>query len=142
MRQLAGRELPVRELAQLFGASQLKTYPDGRILRIADVRDSVSIRFTASCLRDMDPGVMDAILEGQWSAGFDLESILRAVTCPALLMRGDVAKGGMLPEPDADWLMSLLSDGIRIDFPSAGHLLHWQMRSEAALHTSAFLETL
>ena len=142
MRQLAGRKLPVAELARLCGQSELKKYPDGRILRIVDVRDAVSIRFTASCLRDMDPDVMDTILEGRWPEGFDLESVLRAVVCPTLLMRGDVAMGGMLPTVDADWLMSLLADGIRIDFPTAGHLLHWQMRSEAALHTSAFLESL
>ena len=142
MRQLAGRRLPVAELAELFGQSELKRYPDGRILRIADVRDAVSIRFTASCLRDLDPEVMDSILEGRWPEGFDLEAVLGGVVCPTLLMRGDVAKGGMLPEPDAEWLMSQLADGIRIDFPTAGHLLHWQMRSEAALNTSAFLETL
>ena len=142
MRQLAVRRLPVAELAKLFGESELKRYPDGRILRIADVRDAVSIRFTASCLRDLDPEVMDSILEGRWPEGFDLEAVLGGVVCPTLLMRGDVAKGGMLPEPDAEWLMSQLADGIRIDFPTAGHLLHWQMRSEAALNTSAFLETL
>ena len=142
MRQLAGRCLPVAELAKLFGQSELNDTPDGRTLKIADIRDAVSIRFTASCLRDMDPEVLDCILEGRWPDGYDFETVFRSVLCPTLLLRGNVTKGGMLPDNDADWLMSLVTDAIRIDFPSAGHLLHWQMCSEAALHTSAFLESL
>ncbi len=142
MRQLAGSGLLVSHLAKRFGEWELKTFPDGRALRITDVRDAVSIRFTASCLRDMDPEVMRPILEGHWPEGFDFDSAVRSIQCPVLLLRGDVAKGGMLPESDADRLMSLLSDGTRIDFPTAGHLLHWQMRSEAALLASAFLDSL
>lgn len=132
----------VSELARAFGEQPLKTYSDGRVLRISDVRDGVSLRFTASCLKDLDPEVMQAILDGRWPEEFDLEQVFRAVPCPTLLMRGDVAKGGMLPEADADEMLRWLPDGVRIHFPEAGHLLHWQMRSEAALQTSAFLESL
>lgn len=143
MSRWAGRaNLSVSEVAHGFGQEVLKTYADGRVLRIADVRDPVSLRFTASCLRDMDPAVMHSILEGRWPDNFEFEAVFRSIHCPTLLMRGDIAKGGMLPEPDADHLMSLLNQGVRIDFPAAGHLLHWQMRSEAAFHTGAFLESL
>jgi pimeloyl-ACP methyl ester carboxylesterase len=141
MRRLAGKQLPVAELAREFGQSELKTFTDGRVLRIADVRDPVSLRFTASCLRQMDPAVMDAVLAGHWPEHFDFESRVTAVRCPALLLRGDVSKGGMLPEEDATRLTSLFSDGTRVDFPNAGHLLHWQVRNEVALHVSAFLDS-
>jgi hypothetical protein len=57
-------------------------------------------------------------------------------------MRGDVSRGGMLPEPDANHLASLLRDGTCIEFPMAGHLLHWQVRSDAVMQVSAFLESL
>jgi len=142
MRLWAGRhDLPLSELAQRFGHETLKTYADGRVLRISDVRDAVSLRFTASCIRDLDPMVMQTILDGRWADDYDFHELLRSIQCPVLLMRGDVAKGGMLPEDDAESLMNLLSDGVRIDFATAGHLLHWQVRSEAAMHASAFLET-
>ena len=142
MRRWAGRrDIPLSELAQGFGQEQIKTYADGRVLRIADVRDAVSLRFTASCIRDLDPAVMQVILDGRWDDGYDFDELLRAIQCPVLLLRGDVAKGGMLPEEDAERLMNLLSDGVRIDFATAGHLLHWQVRSEAATHVSAFLES-
>lgn len=130
------------EVSEGFGAETLKSFADGRVMRIRDVRDGVSVRFTARCLMDLDPRVMRNILEGQWPEGFQLEQSFAGIQCPLLIMRGDVAKGGMLPEQDADGLLKLLKDGVRADFPTAGHLLHWQVRSEAAMQTSAFLESL
>jgi len=41
-------------------------------------------------------------------------------------MRGDVAKGGMLPEDGAESLMTCLSDGGRIDFWRSNRLRHRQ----------------
>lgn len=143
MQKWAGRrDLSVSELARGFGQEILKSWPDGRVMRISDVRDAVSLRFTASCLRDLDPAVMVPVLQGHWPESFQFEDVFRSVRCPALLMRGDVAKGGMLPEADADHFISLMTDGIRIDFPTAGHLLHWQVRSEVAGQAGAFLESL
>lgn len=142
MSRLAGQQLPTAELAREFGRSVLKTFSDGRVLTIADVRDAVSLRFTAGCLRDLDPAVMGTILSGHWPDQFAFEDMLQSVKCPILLLRGDVAKGGMLPEEDARRFVALMQDGISLDFPNAGHLLHWQARSEVALHVGAFLESL
>jgi pimeloyl-ACP methyl ester carboxylesterase len=73
---------------------------------------------------------------------FRSEEGLGGVRCPALLMRGDVARGGMLSDEDAAALAALLHDPVRLDFPTAGHLLHWQVRSELAGLAGAFLESL
>jgi pimeloyl-ACP methyl ester carboxylesterase len=143
MRKWAGRlDLPVAEVARGFGAEPLKTFSDGRLLRISDVRDGVSLRFTARCVQDLDPGVMEVILNGRWPDNLELESCFARIQCPVLIMRGDVSRGGMLPEPDANHLASLLRDGTCIEFPMAGHLLHWQVRSDAVMQVSAFLESL
>lgn len=142
MQKLAGKQLTTTELARQFGQCEVKTFADGRVLRIVDVRDPVSLRFTARCLRDMDPAVMDAVLGGHWPDGFDFDQTVQAIRCPTLLLRGDVPKGGMLPDDDAGRIMSMLHDGLRMDFPNAGHLLHWQVRSDVATNVSAFLESL
>ena len=143
MHHWAGRtDLPVSRVARDFGDEKLKTFPDGRILRISDVRDGVSLRFTARCLQDLDSAVMATILEGRWAEQYDIEECFRRIQCPVLMLRGDVAKGGMLSDQDAAALLALLQDGICLDFPTAGHLLHWQVRSEAAMQVSAFLESL
>ncbi len=143
MHRWAGRtDLSVSEVAQGFGSEVVKTYADGRVLRVADVRDPINLRFAGWSLRQLDPNVMAAILEERWPLGFDFDEVFRSIPCPALLLRGDVAKGGMLPEVDAAELTKMIPDLTRMDFPNAGHLLHWQMRSEVAQNTSAWLETL
>ncbi len=48
----------------------------------------------------------------------------------------------MLPDADAAHFLTQLQDGICLDFPTAGHLLHWQVRAEASMQVSAFLESL
>jgi pimeloyl-ACP methyl ester carboxylesterase len=143
MQRWAGRkDLSTRQLAENFGAEVIKSWPDGRVMRISDVRDAVSLRFSAACIRELDPRVMTQILDGHWYDGYDQDATFAAIRCPALLLRGDVARGGMLSAEDAEQLQRLMMDGIRIDFPTAGHLLHWQVRSELAGHVSAFLESL
>ena len=77
-----------------------------------------------------------------WTLNFRLIPRAGGVRCPALLMRGDVSRGGMLSEEDAASLAALLHDPVRLDFPTAGHLLHWQVRSELAGLAGAFLESL
>lgn len=143
MRQLAGRsDLSSQEIALQLRDVPMQPTADGRTLKLGDVRDAVSLRFTASCVRQLDPNVIQTILEDDWQKGYDLDSIFKAIHCPTLLLRGNTALGGMLPADDADRLIGQLSDGTRIDFPTAGHLLHWQMRSEASLQTAVFLESL
>jgi pimeloyl-ACP methyl ester carboxylesterase len=143
MARWAGRrDMSTKDVAAGFGAEILKTYPDGRVLRISDVRDPVNLRFAGWCLRHMDPSVMQAILEDRWPMGFDFDEIFHSIPCPALLLRGDVAKGGMLPESDAESLQKHVADLTRVDLLNAGHLLHWQVRSEVAQNVSAWLETI
>lgn len=143
MRQWAGRmDLSSHEIASQLRDVPMKPTTDGRTLKLGDVRDAVSLRFTASCVRQLDPHVMRTILEDDWQKGYEAESIFKAIRCPVLLLRGNTALGGMLPADDADRMVDLLRDCTRIDFSTAGHLLHWQMRSEASHQTSAFIDSL
>lgn len=143
MRQLASQaNLSTAEIALQLRDVTMKPTADGRAVKLGDVRDAVSLRFTASCLKQLDPQVMQTILDDDWLTGFEYESALAAIRCPVLLLRGNLALGGMLPEDDAARMMGQLSDGTRIDFPTAGHLLHLHARVEASSHTAAFIESL
>ena len=122
MRRLAGG--PVPEVARELAEVQLTTVTG--TVRFGDVRDAASLRFMARCLRDLDPNAMTPALDGRWLDGFDLLHTARRVTCPALLVAGDPAKGGMLPPADADPLAAALADCTRVDLPGVGHLVHWQ----------------
>ena len=143
MRRWAGRtDLSCSEIAAQLREVPLRPTPDGRAVKLGDVRDAVSLRFSASCVRQLDPNVMTSILEDDWLTGYDVDNILAAIHCPVLLLRGNTALGGMLPSDDADRLAGKLHDCTRIDFPAAGHLLHWQARIDASQHAAMFMESL
>ncbi len=143
MRQWASRtDLSVSEIASQLREFPMKPTADGKTVKLGDVRDPVSLRFTASCVRQLDPNVMKTILEDDWLAGFDIDVIFAAIRCPVLLLRGNPALGGMLSSGEADRIVDKLNDCTRIDFQTAGHLLHWQARVDASQHTAMFAESL
>jgi pimeloyl-ACP methyl ester carboxylesterase len=116
--------------------------PDGSTVRLGELRDAVSLRFAARCLRDVDPAVYDPILEGRWLDGVDWWERASSIRCPALLLHGDVATGGMLPSDDAAELSRRIPDATTIQLAGAGHVLHWQHTGAVANHLLAFLESL
>lgn len=113
---------------------------DGRLL--GAVRDAAAIRFLASCLVDLDPGVLAPPLDGTWFDGFDLRETATRVRCPVLLLASDPALGGMLRARDADALAEALPDCYRVDFPGRGHLLHGEHPEAVLKVLLPFLESL
>lgn len=116
------------------------TAADGRMVRLGDVRDATQIRFGARCLMEMDPKALDPIVWGQWMDGYDMADALQGIRCPTLLLAGDYASGAMLAPEDASLIRQIVPDCIRVDFPHAGHLLHWQRTEELLRHVLAFLQ--
>lgn len=119
MRDLAGRSRPTAETARLLADVELL---DGT--RLGQRRDAASLHFLARGLLDLDPAVMTPVIEKRWLDGFDPIAAARLVACPALLLAGQVALGGMLPADDADALVRAFPDGLRVDFDGVGHHLH------------------
>ena len=138
-RRLAGGTESVAEMA-----AALANVPVGRYLPrpLGELRDALSLRFTARCLKMLDPDVLEPIVAGQWLEGYDLRDILRRVRCPVLLLQADVASGGMLYDDDARALLDQLPDCVQLRFPGAAHLLHWQQTDSIARHVISFLESL
>jgi pimeloyl-ACP methyl ester carboxylesterase len=140
MHPLAGSPLPVTELTARLAELRLPT-PTGSV-RLGDLRDATALRFMARCLQDLDPGVFTPLLAGRWLDGIDVEAWAAAVTCPALILRGNETLGGMLPRPDADRLLQHLADGTLIDLPHAGHLIHLTEPTTTLRLAGGFLESL
>jgi pimeloyl-ACP methyl ester carboxylesterase len=137
MRELAGRDLSVSETTRQLG--DVRVPPDRRL---GEVRDFTSLRFSARCLQSVDPQVLDPLLAGRWLEGFPVEATFSRVGCPALILRGDEALGGMLSRAEADRLARLLRQGGLVDVPGAGHLIHWQASEATARLVLGFLESL
>lgn len=140
MRRLAGSHRPVAEVARELGDTLVPT-PNGPV-KLSTLRDGCALRFIARCLQDVDGEVFGPALEGEWMSGYDERAMWRAVTCPALLLRGDPAAGGMLPQDDADRMSLEMPDLTRIDLPSVGHLIHSTAAELTVRHVLSFLESI
>jgi pimeloyl-ACP methyl ester carboxylesterase len=111
-------------------------------VRLGDVRDPTALRFSARCLLDVDPEVLAPIVAGRWLDGYRREAILRGIECPALLLQGDTAAGGMLPDADAAEALGRLRRGALVKLPRTGHLLHWLETPAVLRLATGFLESL
>jgi pimeloyl-ACP methyl ester carboxylesterase len=142
MQNLAGGSRDVGAIARQLGDVYLGDDDDGRPLRLRDIRDAASIRFSARWLCDLDPGVCTPILERRWRDGLDFPEVWSRIKCPTLLLAGDEACGGMLPAADAKEIMNRLADGTLVEFPQIGHQIHWLAREATLRAVLSFLGSL
>jgi pimeloyl-ACP methyl ester carboxylesterase len=141
MAPLAGSVRDVAEVARALAEIRLTAPGSPRSERLGDLRDAASLRFSAHCLKHVDPDVFTPILAGEWLDGYDLEAILSRVRCPVLLLQGDPSAGGMLRDEDVDLLVSLLNCA-HVRLPNVGHLIHQTQTETAVRLMTAFLESL
>lgn len=140
MRTFAGSKLETSQLARELGEIRLPA-AKGEV-RLSELRDGVSLRFTASCLKDVDPAVYEPLLAGRWLEGLDWKETLRAVRCPVLLLSGKEKLGGMLSKSAIDEMLRHLPDAIHLAHSGVGHLIHWQDTETCLRHSLGFLESL
>jgi pimeloyl-ACP methyl ester carboxylesterase len=136
LRGLAGSDKPVGELAREL--ADLRYGPGGAI-RCGDTRDATTLRFSASCLKRLDPAVIDPIADGTWLEGYDEAEVFRGLTSPALVLQADPERGGMLTDTDAEALAQQSADATVVKVRGAGHALHWAATQSTLCHVLAFL---
>ena len=71
----------------------------------------------------MDTVAIEYFMDGRLLDGFDLDDALRRIRCPALLLCGEAALGGLVRETDMELFTSLLEGGTAIQLTGAGHIL-------------------
>jgi pimeloyl-ACP methyl ester carboxylesterase len=136
LRGLAGSEKTVAELAKEL--AELRYGPSGSI-RCGDTRDATTLRFSASCLRYLDPAVIDPIADATWLDGYDQAEIFQGLVSPALVLQADPDLGGMLTDQDAECLVQTAADATVVKVRGGGHALHWSATQSTLCHVLAFL---
>lgn len=140
MQKLAGSKLATSELARQLAEVRLPAASSE--VRLGDLRDGVSLRLIARCLKDVDPAVYDCLLAGKWLDGIDWQATLRGVRCPVLLLAADEKAGGMLNRLAVEEMQQHVADIIHLPHPGVGHLIHWQATETCLRHVLGFLESL
>ena len=141
-REHAGSALSVGELARRLSEAPLPGAPGMPATTFGATRDPANVRFTASCLKGLDPATMLPLLANAWLDGIDWEATLRRVACPVLVLRADPARGGMLPDDDFRLLGDTLADATLIELPGIGHNAVGQQPDLVPRLVLPFLESL
>jgi pimeloyl-ACP methyl ester carboxylesterase len=141
-RSVAGSERPVDEVAAALAAAPIMMPGDPRPTPLGSLRDAVSLRFQAACLRRLDPEVLDPILERRWLDGFPVAETLGRIACPTLLLQGDSTAGGALPDRYAAELASLIPRAIHVRMPGVGHQIHANQAEDMTRLVAGFLESI
>ena len=78
-------------------------------------------RETFSCI---DKKAIDVLLEGRYFSELDLAGLLRRVTCPTLLLYGEVERGGLVRESDLAFFLDHAPRAKVQQIKGSGHFLH------------------
>jgi pimeloyl-ACP methyl ester carboxylesterase len=138
--RLAGPGHSVAEVTRQL--AETRVYLGGARVQVGEARHRLFLRFMARCLSDLDPGVLEPFVDGDWFGGFDPSAAAESVSCPVLLLRADDTHGGLMPRDDADRLAARLADCVCVDFPETGNLIHWFQPQTLVLHLLGFLGSL
>ena len=147
MRDLAGWEGPIQQLTEKLAAFPVPGQdPPVTYGELPDVH-LVELREWASSLIQLDPDVTELHAEGwreRFIDAFDFEGILRAISCPVLLLQGEPSQGGIMTDDDVDYAMALLSEAYHVKIEDAGHGLGMDTWEVAPIlrAVASFLESL
>ena len=124
MRDLAGWEGPIEQLTEKLAVLPVPGQdPPVTYGELPDVH-LVELREWARSLIQLDPDVTELHAQGrrdEFLAGFDFEGMLRAVSCPVLLLQGDPSQGGMMTDDDVDYARALLREAYHVQIEKASH---------------------
>lgn len=140
LQALAGKGGSITEIARQVGKIELPQ-PHGKI-RLDEIRDATSLLYTARCLKELDPEVLTPLLDNTLLDVSTWLEQVRRVSCPTLLLHGELERGGMLGRTDAEEMAKEMRDAMTIPLPNVGHLLHWLATEEMTRYVLGFLESL
>jgi len=135
----------IRSLDEMIAAleDELVALPDHeQPVRRGEVEDEAEIRMEAEALLQLDPRVYTFGWDGRLGDSFNMDQILKRVTCPTLLLQADPALGGLVGDELADRAMMHLSQGSLVRITKAQHAI-LRSQPEAAMRAiNQFLSSL
>ncbi|MFM8252961.1 MAG: alpha/beta fold hydrolase [Planctomycetota bacterium] len=131
----------VEELVPELARMPITIPKQGVTIPFGQLRDSVALRFMASCLQHVDRDVLAPIVAGRWLDGYDWQMLAQRLRCPALLLQADGDAGGMLTDADTRAFAELAQGSHIARLPQIGHQMHWQATESVLRIVLAFLES-
>ncbi len=148
LRDLAGSGGSVEQIAAGIGRIALPVPgsdgdPEQTIpIRLLPGNDQAYLLSWARCVQQADPDAYEMTLDGTSVEGWDGETVLRGITCPALLLQGNHELGGLMSDADVALATRLLSHHTHVKFRNLGHALFIQEPEPVLRAVTNFLESL
>jgi pimeloyl-ACP methyl ester carboxylesterase len=101
--------------------------------------DENASRALADQIGKHDIGIVECVLQDQLLDGISLESALRSITCPALLMRGDWDHHAALDDEDAAFVRANLKQVVDVKIAEGNHMFPMEQTDLTMEHVNRFL---
>ena len=126
-RDLAGGRLSIDEIVEALKDSptEIPGQDEPVTMREKHGEDSDVYTFVATNLYYNDPDMLTAVLDGTWTAGYEMEKVLPAIRCPVLLLQADPDAGGMMTDAEVERALSLLAHPRHVRFEETSHNLFY-----------------
>ncbi|MFN7734623.1 MAG: alpha/beta fold hydrolase [Pirellula sp.] len=112
---------------------------NGTSRKLGELREPSAIQWSATCLKAIDPGVLQPLVEGQWLDGYNVSSIAKQIRCRTTLLQADPDAGGALTDRDAMEFLVSLQNPTHLRFPGCNHQLHATIPEQVAAATNSVL---
>lgn len=129
-RDLAGGQRPLSEVIEAL--KDAPTEMPGRDaplpMREKHGEDAPVFEWLATNLYHNDPDMLTVLLDDfdAFSAGYEMDHVLPAVRCPALLLQADPASGGLMTDAEVERALSLLARPVHVRLEGVSHFLYDQ----------------
>ena len=109
---------------------------------IVDTVSPARLHTRAEQLHQLDPQVLDAVIEGTLCAGFNPDEVLARVVCPTHMLAADHDLGGALHEADVQRLVSKMPHCSYAVLEKVGHDIHHEWPGAYMRQLHGFLNIL
>jgi len=135
---------PIRDEATFRDILRLKHQPIERLIEYLRVDNPGAGNHLLRAMSEMWRATSDGVIEDMLARPrdyYDIDSSLRSIDSPTLLMRADASKGGILSAEQADRALRLLSAGTVVEIEGSGHAIHATKPAEFVSLTEQFAMT-
>jgi len=80
--------------------------------------------FLEDMFNTVDPEFLKTLLDDRIMDGMDTQAVLEKITCPTLMIYGEVDKGAVVRDSDVEFFNAHISHGKAVQIKNAGHLIH------------------
>jgi len=104
--------------------------------------DEAGIQHLDDMIRSVDLEFVTTLLGDHYFEGLDTQGLLEKVSCPTLLLYGEIHKGGVVRDRDVEFFLSHIQNGTAIQVKEAGHLLQLDQPAQVFELIEEFTATL